>query len=74
MKQLDKAERFIILKITSSILKHMEGADTVIQSKSLHLKTCTDIIDTFKDTICNMREKFNSVGRFRRGMETSWFR
>ena len=35
MKQLDKADIFIMLKITSNILKHLEGADTVIQSKRL---------------------------------------
>ena len=38
----------------------MEEANTVIQSKSLHLKTCINIIDTLRHTISNMREKFNS--------------
>ena len=62
MKQLGKADTFIMLKICSSILKHLKGVYTVIQSKNLrHLKTCTDIIDTLKDTIYNIREKFNSI-------------
>ena len=61
MKQLDKADIFIMLKVTSNILKHLEGANTVIQSKSLDLKTRTDIIGKLKDTIYNTREKFNSV-------------
>ena len=60
MKQLDKLGAFIMLKITSCILKHLEEANTVIQCKSLHLKTCTNIIDTLRHTISNMREKFNS--------------
>ena len=61
MKQLDRADAFIMLKINISILKKLEGANTVIQSKSLHLKTCTDIIDILKKTIYSIREKFNSV-------------
>ena len=61
MKQLDKTDTFIMLKITSSILKHLEGANNVIQSKSIFKETRTDIIDTLRDTIYNMREKFNFV-------------
>ena len=61
MRQLDKADTFIMQKIICSILKYLKEANTIIQRKSLHLKACADIIDTLNGTIYNMREKFDSV-------------
>ncbi len=58
-KQLTKSDTFIMLKIIEKILSHLEGTNTSLQKRKMHLRDCVDIISNLRTTISKMRETFD---------------
>lgn len=58
---LQKSDTFIMLKLVSSILKHMETTNSTLQSKILNFKMSFSLINTLKNTISHMRDTFSTM-------------